>query len=174
MRAASSGTRWSRAWAAWRATRASRSPSPGVACRSGERRRARPAAAGGGAAARARGPPRRAGRGGGAGPRGAENVAGRERRLALHRLLSARVGALRLGAEIDGLNRRAAQGDLSSLVARAFGHRGLAMPSSPEIEAAAAWARTEHARARRLSLPRSMLARVLEVFVLLDRAVYLE
>jgi len=104
----------------------------------------------------------------------AENVAARERRLALHRLLSVRVGALRLGAEIDGLNRRVAHGDLSSLVARAFAHRGLAMPSTRDIEVAAAWARTEHPRARRLSLPRSMLARVLEVFVLLDRAVYLE
>jgi hypothetical protein len=103
-----------------------------------------------------------------------ENVAGRERRLALHRLLSVRLGALRFGAEIDGLNRRAAQGELSSLVARAFEHRGLGVPSAAEIDGAATWARAEHARARRLSLPRSMLARALEVFVLLDRAVYLE
>ena len=103
-----------------------------------------------------------------------ENIAGRERRLALHRLLSVRLGAQRLGAEIDGLNRRAAQGELSSLVARAFAHRRMAAPSMAEIDEAAEWARTEHARARRLSLPRSMLARVLEVFVLLDRGVYLE
>jgi SAM-dependent methyltransferase len=104
----------------------------------------------------------------------ADNLAGRQRRLALHRLLSARVGALRLGAEIDGLNRRAAHGELASLVARAFAHRGLDVPSRSEIGEAAAWARGAHARSRRLSLPRSMLARVLEVFVALDRAVYLE
>ncbi|MDB5217794.1 MAG: hypothetical protein JWO86_5721, partial [Myxococcaceae bacterium] len=41
----------------------------------------------------------------------AENLAGRERRLALHRLLSNDGAVLRLGAEIDGLNRRAAQRD---------------------------------------------------------------
>lgn len=104
----------------------------------------------------------------------ADNLAGRQRRLALHRLLSARVGSLRLGAEIDGLNRRAAHGELASLVARAFEHAGLDVPLRPEIEEAAAWARAAHARSRRLSLPRSMLARVLEVFVALDRAVYLE
>jgi SAM-dependent methyltransferase len=104
----------------------------------------------------------------------ADNLAGRQRRLALHRLLSARVGSLRLGAEIDGLNRRASHGELASLVARAFEHRGLDAPSPSDIEQAAVWAGAAHARSRRLSLPRSMLARVLEVFVALDRAVYLE
>ena len=104
----------------------------------------------------------------------ADNLAGRQRRLALHRLLSLRLGPMRLGSEIDGLNRRAAHGELALLVTRAFQHRGLAMPSAAEIDAASAWARAEHARFRRLSLPRSMLARVLEVFVLLDRALYLE
>ncbi|HEY5241490.1 MAG TPA: methyltransferase, partial [Polyangiaceae bacterium] len=39
---------------------------------------------------------------------------------------------------------------------------------------AVVWARREHARARRASLARAMLARVLEVYVLLDRAVFLE
>lgn len=103
-----------------------------------------------------------------------DNLAARERRLALHRLLSARTGALRFGAEIDGLNRRAAHGPLVSLVARAFGRRGMELPSKEELDEAGRWARVEHARARRLSLPRSMLARVLEVFVLLDRGVHLE
>lgn len=103
-----------------------------------------------------------------------ENLAGRERRLALHRLLSADATPLRLGAEIDGLNRRAAQGDLASLVRRAFELRGRPAPSPDAIEDAAAWARTQHARQRRLSLPRALLARALEVLVLLDRARYLE
>lgn len=105
----------------------------------------------------------------------AANLAGRERRLALHRLLCLDgASGLRLGAEIEGLNRRAAQRDLPTLAARAFAIRRRAVPSSVAIEEAAAWSRVEHARARRLSLPRALLARVLEVLVLLDRARYLE
>jgi hypothetical protein len=60
------------------------------------------------------------------------------------------------------------------LVARAFAVRDRPTPSRKAIDEAAAWARTEHARARRLSVPRALLARVLEVFVLLDRAAHLE
>lgn len=104
----------------------------------------------------------------------AENLAGRERRLALHRLLSAHDTSLRAFAEIDGLNRRAAQRDLGALVARAFALRGLEPPSAAAIDDAARWARGHHAQVRRLSLPRHLLARVLEVFVLLDRARHLE
>jgi hypothetical protein len=103
-----------------------------------------------------------------------DNLAARERRLVLHRLLTQRWGPMRLGAEIDGLNRRAAQRDLSFLVARAFAHRGAAAPSAAAIDEAARWACEAHARARRLSLPRALLARVLEVYVLLDRAMVLE
>lgn len=103
-----------------------------------------------------------------------ENLAAGERRLALHRLLVAAVGELRLGAEIEGLNRRVAHADLASLVARAFAVRALPAPSNAAIEEAARWASLQHARTRRLALPRSMLARALEVFVLLDRARYLE
>jgi SAM-dependent methyltransferase len=104
----------------------------------------------------------------------AENLAARERRLALNRLLSEGREPLRFGAEIEGLNRRIAQRDLPVLVARAFALRGRPMPSAKAIDEAAAWARAEHARARRLSVPRAMLARVLEVYVLLDRAGCLE
>jgi hypothetical protein len=103
-----------------------------------------------------------------------DNLAARERRLALHRLLTDRWGPMRLGAEIDGLNRRLAQRDLSILVARAFARRGAPAPSAAAIDEAARWAREAHARARRLSLPRALLARVLEVYVLLDRAMVLE
>jgi SAM-dependent methyltransferase len=104
----------------------------------------------------------------------AENLAARERRLALHRLLSENEPGLAHGAEIEGLNRRAAQHDLPALVARAFALRGSAMPSPARIAEAAAWAKTHHARVRRLALPRQMIARSLEVFVLLDRALHLE
>ncbi len=104
----------------------------------------------------------------------AENLVGRERRLALHRLLSQEGPPLRFGAEIEGINRRAAQRDVSQLVARAFALRGRPVPSRQSIDEAVVWARREHARARRASLARAMLARVLEVYVLLDRAVFLE
>jgi hypothetical protein len=104
----------------------------------------------------------------------AENVAARERRLALHRLLLPREPALRHGAEIEGLNRRAAHEPLETLVRRAFEIRGLPVPGSDAIEEARVWAREHHARARRLSLPRTLLARVLEVHLLRDRARYLE
>lgn len=103
-----------------------------------------------------------------------ENLAARKRRLALHRLLAERWGPIRLGAEIDGLNRRVAQRDLSFLVARAFAHRGAPAPSAAAIDEAARWAREAHARLRRLGLPRALLSRVLEVYVLLDRAMVLE
>lgn len=104
----------------------------------------------------------------------AENLAARERRLALHRLLSEHDPLLSRGAEIDGLNRRTAHRDLRELVARAFEWRGHPAPSEAAIDAAAAWARVAHARERRHSLPRSLLARALEVLVALDRALYLE
>jgi len=104
----------------------------------------------------------------------AENVAARERRLALHELLSKEGPALRFGEEIAGLNRRRAHDDLPELVRRAFEQRGRAVPSAAAIAEAAAWARVEHGRMRRLGLARAMLARPVEVFVLLDRALYLE
>ncbi len=103
-----------------------------------------------------------------------ENLAARERRLALRRLLEAGGPPLRPGAEIDGLNRRVAQRDLPSLVARAYAHRGLPTPTPGAIDEAARWAREHQARIRRMALPRSMLSRALELFVTLDRAKFLE
>lgn len=102
-----------------------------------------------------------------------ENLAARERRLALHRLLAGG-SPMRLGQEIDGLNRRAAHGDLRTLVRRAFERRGRPMPDERAIAAAETWARTHSASARRWSVPRVLLARALEVLALLDRAVFLE
>lgn len=104
----------------------------------------------------------------------AENVAARERRHALHALLSEQVGPLRFGVEMDGLNRRAAHDDLTSMVARAFARRGLPMPAQSAIADAAERAKALHDQIRRLTLPRILLGRVLEMFVLVDRARYLE
>ncbi|MFO0675869.1 MAG: methyltransferase [Polyangiaceae bacterium] len=103
-----------------------------------------------------------------------ENLRARERRLALHRLLREAGVALALGAEIEGLNRRAAHAPLDTLVARAFERRGLAVPGRAALDAAAGWAAMQHGRMRRLALPRSLLGRLLEVFVLLDRGCHLE
>ncbi len=104
----------------------------------------------------------------------ADNLAARARRLALNRLLSEAGEPVRLGAEIEGLNRRAAHRELPALVARAFALRHRPAPSPTAIAEADAWAQVEHARARRLSVPRALLSRVLEVCVLLDRAAFLE
>lgn len=102
------------------------------------------------------------------------NLEGRERRLALHHLLEARLGALRFGEEIAGQNRRAAGRPLMTLVEAAFASRQLPLPSAAEVEAAQRWAAELHPRLRRLAIPRGLLGRVLEVFVLLDRGRRLE
>lgn len=104
----------------------------------------------------------------------ADNLRAREARLALHRLLAARLGPMRFGQEIDGLNRRVAHAGLEVLVTRAFARLSLPLPSQDDIETARREAHEAYGRARRLSLPRAMLARVLEVFVLCDRARFLE
>ena len=105
----------------------------------------------------------------------ADNLAARQRRLALHHLLTRTAEpTLPLGAELDGLNRRSAQHELAMLAARAFALRALPPPTPADLAAAATWAAHHHARARRLALPRALLARVLEVHVLCDRALHLE
>jgi protein-L-isoaspartate O-methyltransferase len=104
----------------------------------------------------------------------ADNLAARARRLALSRLLADAGAPVAFGAELSGLNRRAAHQQLGDLVQRVFALRGLPLPSARAIEDAQAWALREHARVRRLQLPRTMLARALEVHVALDRASFLE
>lgn len=102
------------------------------------------------------------------------NLDARARRLALRRLLGARGLELRPGAEMDGVNRRAAQRDLASLVERVFAQRGLPAPSAGDVAEADRWSREHYARMRRFALPRALLGRALEVYVALDRARRLE
>lgn len=102
------------------------------------------------------------------------NLAARERRLVLHRLLADVGGDPRVGSEIEGLNRRAARGDVAQLVARAFAVRGIPAPDASVVASAVEATRLDYARARRLALPRALFGRVLEVFVLADRALFLE
>jgi hypothetical protein len=75
---------------------------------------------------------------------------------------------------MHGINRRRAHQGLGEVARRALELRGLAPALGPELAQHEAAAAREYATMRRLSLPRSMLARLVEVLVCLDRAAYLE
>jgi SAM-dependent methyltransferase len=101
-------------------------------------------------------------------------LAAREARFALLRLLRNRGVDLAPGEEMRGINRRRARKGLAELAAAALAQRGLAPATGAEIRWHEADARRRYALVRRLSLPRSMLARLVEVAVVLDRAAALE
>ncbi len=101
-------------------------------------------------------------------------LAAREARYALHRLLRERGVDLAPGEEMRGINRRRAHAGLAVIAAQALSLRGLPAAGEAEIERHAAEARRSYAQVRRLSLPRSMLARLVEIAVVLDRAAALE
>jgi hypothetical protein len=101
----------------------------------------------------------------------------REIRFALRALLTTRgLKDLLPGEEMRGINRRRARpkNGLGPLAARACALRGLPAPTDAELRHHEADARRRHAAVRRLSLPRSMLARLVEIAVVLDRAAALE
>jgi hypothetical protein len=104
----------------------------------------------------------------------ADNLLAREARLGLRYLLRARGLDVRAGEEMRGINRRRAQAGFAELAAHALGLRGLPAPSPIEIRCFADAARRDHAIIRRLSLPRSLLARPIELAVVRDRATALE
>jgi hypothetical protein len=101
-------------------------------------------------------------------------IAARQTRYALRRLLRERGVELAAGAEMHGINRRRAHQGLREVARRALELRGLPPATGPELARHEAAAAREYAVMRRLSLPRSMLARLVEVLVCLDRAAYLE
>lgn len=101
-------------------------------------------------------------------------IAARQTRYALGQLLRARGIALEPGAEMSGVNRRQANAGLRRVAERACAARQLPPPSDAEVAAHETAARRDYAVIRRLSLPRSMLARLVEVLVSLDRAAHLE
>jgi hypothetical protein len=78
------------------------------------------------------------------------------------------------GDETSGIHRRHFDRPLAELAARAFAHRSLTPPSLSAIERAEGRAEADLARMRRLSVPRSMLARILELALIYDRATLLE
>jgi hypothetical protein len=104
----------------------------------------------------------------------ADNLRAREARLALRYLLRARGLELLDGEEMRGVNRRRAQTGFSDLATHALALRELPAPSAPELCHFAEVARRDYAVMRRLSLPRSLLARLVEVAVVRDRASALE
>jgi SAM-dependent methyltransferase len=97
-------------------------------------------------------------------------IAAREARYALRRLLAARGAGVAPGEEMRGINRRRARAGLAEIAGRALALRGLAAAADEEIARHAEEARRRYAAIRRLSLPRSMLARIVEIAVVLDRA----
>jgi SAM-dependent methyltransferase len=101
-------------------------------------------------------------------------IAARQTRYALGQLLRARGVALEPGAEMSGINRRQANRGLRVVAEQALAQRQLPPPSAAEIEQHEAAAAADYAVIRRLSLPRSLLARPVEVLVSLDRASHLE
>jgi SAM-dependent methyltransferase len=112
-------------------------------------------------------------------PRGVEasieaTIAARQTRYALGSLLRARGVAVETGAELQGMNRRTAHAGLRAVAARALAARNLPPVSEAELEQHQALAAREYGVMRRLSLPRSMLSRLVELLVTLDRAAHLE
>lgn len=104
----------------------------------------------------------------------AENLRAREARLALRYLLRARGLEIGAGEEMRGVNRRRAQSGLGELATHALALRRLPSPTPAELRSFADVARRDYAVMRRLSLPRSLLARLIEIAVVRDRAAALE
>ncbi|MDF3067621.1 MAG: SAM-dependent methyltransferase [Polyangiaceae bacterium] len=112
-------------------------------------------------------------------PRGVEasievTIGARQTRYALGQLLRARGVELEPGAEMSGINRRQANAGLAVVAVRALSLRQLAPPTDAELAHHEALAARDYAIIRRLSLPRSMLSRLVEVLVSLDRGALLE
>ena len=96
--------------------------------------------------------------------------AARQARHALIHLLRARGVDVVPGEEMRGQNRRRARKGLAAIAAPAFALRGLSAPSEVEITEAARVAQVDFERLRRLALPRTLIARLLEVALVMDRA----
>jgi SAM-dependent methyltransferase len=104
----------------------------------------------------------------------AENLRAREARLALRQLLQGRGLSVAPGEEMRGINRRTAHRGLLELASRACERRMLPPPTPDELNLSAHAASLGYARIRRLSLPRNLLAGLVELAVVLDRARLLE
>lgn len=103
-----------------------------------------------------------------------DNLRGRAARLALRRLLQARGLDVRAGEEMRSVNRRRPLAGLAELAPWVLAQRGLPPATAAELRFHTEAAEREHAAIRRLSLPRNLLGRLVEVTVVLDRAARLE
>jgi protein-L-isoaspartate O-methyltransferase len=101
-------------------------------------------------------------------------IRAREARYALRLLLLARGLEIVPGAEMQGVNRRQAHAGLAAIAERSLALHGLPRASDAEIAAFEREAHEQFELIRRLSLPRDMLARAIELSVILDRAARLE
>jgi SAM-dependent methyltransferase len=103
----------------------------------------------------------------------AVRAASRVNRMALRAALLAAGLSVEVGEEMRGVNRRRATGTLADLVDCACAARGVAAPSAAAVAAAGLSAAAAYEALRRWALPRAMLARLVEVWVALDRAAWL-
>jgi len=101
-------------------------------------------------------------------------LATKESRLALRYMLAARGATIPAGEEMRGVNRRKANAGFAVFAEAVCRVRGFPAPSDAEISEAARRAHGHYLAQRRLSLPRSMLGRVLEIFLAVDRALFLQ
>jgi hypothetical protein len=101
-------------------------------------------------------------------------LAMKEARLALRDLLAMRDVQVAAGEEMRGVNRRKPNAGLAALAAAVCQARALPPPTPDEIVVASRRAHAHYLAQRRLMLPRSMLGRPLEIFIALDRALYLQ
>jgi hypothetical protein len=103
-----------------------------------------------------------------------DTIRARQARYALRLLLLARGRELLPGAEMQGVNRRQAHAGLATIAERSLAVHGLPKASESEIAYFEREAERQFSIIRRLSLPRDMLARAIELSVILDRAARLE
>jgi len=103
-----------------------------------------------------------------------DTLRARQTRHALWLLLRARGLDIPPGAEMQGVNRRQAHAGLAVIAERSLAHHALSPASPSELAAFELAGELQFNAIRRLSLPRDMLARTIELSVILDRAARLE
>jgi len=101
-------------------------------------------------------------------------LATKESRIALRYLLAARGCSIPPGEEMRGVNRRKANAGFAVFSEAVCRARHFPPPSTDEITTASRQAHAHYQAQRRFSLPRSMLGRVLEIYLSLDRAAFLQ
>lgn len=102
-----------------------------------------------------------------------DELATKEHRLALRQLFEHRGMYIPIGEEMCGLNRRQPRSGFQALAEAAFRLRRISPPTQDELLSAVRSTHRLYQAIRRLSLPRSMLGRLLEIYLASDRARFL-